>query len=510
MPAGDITNIEILNVASTKCNPFWTADSPPFSGDYINLKNFTSLNNDKNLDRTVLGYWTPTRPKATFSFPYKNIFELLLHSGTQSGDMGETVFASSGDLASEGIPANLAGKYGYKYTVTGAEIGYNEVYISGGGNLQNLIGQEINCIMISRFSDSGIIKTGNDFKIKKQKTLPGSLRYQFFLSTGDFSANAGVNSKTAYLSVGQEVSTENYYNLVGVNNQYYKFNHSGNVGEKIFGSFNVSNTGNYNFEYNVKSLSPRITIQSPFQSGITTGILVRAGSIYRKPHRKRLFNKKSISYSINTDGLDTNKEYTGYINISGIYQPDVNFNITGLNLPIKYTVMNNNTQTAFDNFYFKYTGSHLENINAFQTYTIGSPMPVYTGASGLYPKITLGLSVYNIGTGVSGTKSLNRISSGFFKPCIESSMYWEAYSSNQNIKILNNSGSVYFKTGISGSLPSYHNIIYSGQSGSFQNDIYFSIKNTGQIPSGQLFSSFLNVKTSDEQASFPILIDYKL
>ena len=510
MPAGDITNIEVLNVASTKTNPFWTVDSPPFSGDYINLKNFTSLNNNKTFDKTVLGYWTPTRPKATFSFPYKNIFELILHSGTQIEDVGQTVFASSGDLTGEGIPPNLAGKYGYKYTVTGAEIGYNEVYISGGGNLPDLIGQEVNCIMISRFSDSGVIITGDDFKTKKQKVSPGTLRYQFFLSTGDFFVNAGTNTKTAYLSVGTEANTENYYNLTGANNEYHKFNHSGIVGEKIFGVFNVSNTGNYNFRYNAKSLNPRITIQSPFESGNLTGILVRAGSIYRKPHRKRFFNKKSISYTVNTDGLEINKEYTGYINISGIYEPDVDFNITGLNLPIKYTVIDYNAKAAFDNFYFKYTGSHLENINAFQTYDIGFPIPVYTGVSGLYPKITLGLSVYNIGPGVSGAKSLGRISSGFFKPCIESKLNWEAYSSDENIKILNNSGSVYFETGISGSLPNYHNIIYNDQSGSFQNDIYFSIKNTGQIPSGQLFSSFLNVKTSDKETLFPITIDYKL
>jgi len=510
MPAGDITNIEILNVASTKSNPFWIVDSPPFSGDYIKLKNFTSLNNNKTFDRTVLGYWTPTRPKAIFSFPYKNIFELILHSGTQVGDMGQTVFASSGDLVDEGIPANLAGKYGYKYTVTGAAVGYNEVYISGGGSLGDLIGQEVNCIMISRFSDSGVIQTEDDFKIKKQKVSPGTLRYQFFLSTGDFSTNPGTNSKTAYLSVGTEVNAENYFNLNDENNQNHRFFHSGIIGEKIFGTFNVSNTGNYNFKYNVKSLSPRINIESPFVSGRSTGILVRAGSIYRKPHRKRFFNKKSISYTINTDGLQVNKEYTGYINISGIYQPDVSFNITGLNLPIVYTVNNYNPKSAFDNFYFKYTGSHLENINGFKTYNIGSHIPVYTGASGLYPKITLGLSVYNIGSGVSGTKSLNKISSGFFKPCIESSMYWEAYSSNENIKILNKSGSVYFETGISGSLPNYHNIICSGQSGSFQNDIYFSIKNTGQIPSGQLFVSFLNVKTSDKETVFPITIDYKL
>jgi hypothetical protein len=507
MAQGDITGIEILETFSTKSNPFWSQDSLPFSGKYFGLNNFKSLNTNKRFQNTVLGTWTPTRDKAEFTFPYNNIFELILHSGTQSGTIGENSFASTGDLINAGFSSELANRYGYKYTATGANIGYNEIYIEGTGNtIYDLLGKEVQCIMISRFSDSGIVPFDNlsGFKAKKQKALPGLMRYQFFLTTGSFLSGNGVNQKYSYLSVGTKVNTENYLNVTG-NNQNLFMRHSGISGENLFGTFDISNSGNYRLNYNVVSLDPKITIDETSP----TGFAVRAGNVNRMPKRKRFFNKKNISYSINTSGLILNQEYTGHIRVSGIYRNDAIYNITGVSIPITYKISDHGARAAFDNFYFRYTGDFHQNINGFQVYPNGNIISLNSGVSG-YPKLTLGLTIYNTGTGVYSSVTLNRISSGFYKPKIESKLFWEATGDSNNIKILNKNGSVYFGTGISGSLPTGKYIIHSGQSGAFQNDIFFSIYNTGQISTG-IFSGNLLVNVSDssnQNRSFPISINF--
>jgi len=484
------------------------------------LNNFKSLNTNKRFQNTVLGTWTPTRDKAEFTFPYNNIFELILHSGTQSGTIGENSFASTGDLINAGFSSELANRYGYKYTATGANIGYNEIYIEGTGNtIYDLLGKEVQCIMISRFSDSGIVPFDNlsGFKAKKQKALPGLMRYQFFLTTGSFLSGNGINQKYSYLSVGTKVNTENYLNVTG-NNQNLFMRNSGISGENLFGTFDISNSGNYRLNCNILSLDPKIIIDETSP----TGFAIRAGNINRMPKRKRLLNKRSISYKINTSGLTLNQEYTGYIRVSGSYRPDATYNITGVTIPITYQIFNRDAKATFDNFYFQYTGDFHQNLNAFKTYQIGTPINLYSGgypglASGgnlnsynRYSKFTLGLSIYNTGSGVSGALSSDRISSGFFNPIEDSKLYWHATASDPNIKILNEDGGVKFQTGISGSLPAEHNIIYNGQSGSFQSDIFFSIKNSGQINPG-LFSGDILVKTSDINDSlrtFPVLINF--
>lgn len=520
MAQGDITAVELLDIFSTKSNPFWSKDSLPFNGKYFNLNKFKSLNTNKQFQNTVLGAWNPIRDKSSFTFPYQNIFELILHSGTQSGTIGENYFASTGDLLAAGFPNELANKYGYKYTATGTNIGYNEIYIEGTGNtIYDLLGKEVECIMISRFSDSGIVPFNNlsGFKIKNQKCPPGLLRYQFFLTTGSFTSGDGVNQSYSYISVGTKVNTENYLNITG-NNTNLIMAHSGISGENLFGTFDISNSGNFRLNYNVLSLDPKIIIDS----SSPTGSAVRAGNSNRIPRRKRLFNKKSISYKINTSGLNLDQEYTGYIRVSGIYRPGVTYNITGLNVPVKYKIQDLGARAAFDNFYFRYTGDFHQNLNAFQTYQIGETINLYSGgypsvgqngslnAYNRYPRLTLGLSIYNTGSGVSGALSSDRISSGFLDPINVSNLFWHASASSPYIHILNKEGGVHFRTGISGSLPAEHNIIYSGESGSFQNDIFFSIRNTGQIPTG-FFSGDILINTSDITNSlitFPILINF--
>lgn len=506
MAQGDISAVQILGNFSTKSNPFWSKGALPYSGSYIDLDGFKSLNKNQEFQNTVLGYWEPTRDKANFTFPYQNIFHLILHSGTQSGNLGETHFASSGDLTGVGFSPELAGRYGYKYTVSGAAIGYNEIYIEGTGTINDLLGKQVECMMISRFSDSGLVPFANPsgFKIKKQKISAGIMRYQFFLTTGSFNSGIGTSNKLSYLSVGTKVNTENYPNVTG-NNQNYSMHHSGISGEDLFGTIHISNSGNYRLNYQVTSLDPNIIIDplSP------TNFAVRGGNIYRTPTRKRLFRKRDISYSINTSGLSLDQSYTGYIRVSGIYRNDAIYNITGVNIPITYKISDYGARATFDNFYFRYTGDFHTNINGFQVYPTGNTISWSSGVSG-YPKLTLGLTIYNTGAGVYSSNTLNRISSGFYKPKVESSLFWEATGDSNNIRILNQNGSVYFTTGISGSLPTGKYIIHSGQSGAFQNDIFFCIQNTGQIPAG-IFSGNLLVNVNDSSnpnRSFPISINF--
>jgi len=506
MAQGDITAIQILGNFSTKSNPFWSKGALPYSGSYIDLDGFKSLNKNQEFQNTVLGYWQPTRDKADFTFPYQNIFDLILHSGTQNGNLGETHFATSGDLTGAGFSQELAGKYGYKYTLFGEAIGYNEIYIQGTGTINDLTGKQVECIMISRFSDSGLVPFANPagFKTKKQKVTAGIMRYQFFITTGSFTSGIGPNNKLSYLSVGAKVNTENYPNVTG-NNQNYIMRHSGISGENLFGTINLSNSGNYRFNYQVTSLDPKIIID-PI---CPTGFSIRGGDIYRSPARKHLFRKRNISYSINTSGLSLNQNYTGYVRVSGIYRNDAIYNITGVNVPITYRISNHGARAAFDNFYFRYTGDFHNNINGFQVYPTGNTISWSSGISG-YPKLTLGLSIYNTGTGVYSSNTLDRISSGFYKPKMESNLFWKATGDSNNIRVLNSNGSVHFATGISGSLPAGKYIIHSGQSGAYQNDIFFCIHNTGQIGVG-IFSGNLLVNVSDSSGankSFPISVNF--
>jgi len=516
MASGDILNIEVLETFSTKSNPFWSSGILPYSGYYTQLKNFKCLNNNKKLVNTVLGYWEPKRDESEITFPYQNIFDLILHSGTQKlSGSGEQFFATSGDLIGAGFDETLSKKYGYKYTLSGAPIGYNEIYIEGTGTtLQDLLGKTIDCVMVSHFSDSGIVPFNNAFgyKIKNQKTGPGTVRYQFFLSTGEFNFQESTETqKKAYVSIGSAVNTENYLNITG-NNENFFIRHSGISGEFLYGTFNISNSGNHTLRYIFTGLDPRITISRMSPKAWH----VRGGIINRETKRKRLQNKRTISYKISTIGLNLNHEYTGYIQFSGIYKPDTIYNTTGFNIPIYYKINDHGSRAYFDNFYFKYTGDFHENINAFETYPIGTPIQISKLSNNKYPKLNLGLTVYNTGTGVSGAKSLDKISSGFFKPCLESKMYWNANTRNQlfdssMIKMNTKNGMVQFRTGISGSLPSNNYINYQSSSGAFQSDILFSIKDTGQISAG-LYSGDIYIFTSDTSyenpKSFPVLVNY--
>jgi len=150
MANGDISGVQLIRKFSSRSNPFWNNQALPFSGSYIDLKNFTCLNNDKSFNSTVLGFWEPRRKQNDFTFPYKNLYELISHSGTQSGSIGEHHFASSGDLINAGFPEQASKRYGYKYTNSGEKIGYNEVYIEGNATIDDLVGKKINCIMLHR------------------------------------------------------------------------------------------------------------------------------------------------------------------------------------------------------------------------------------------------------------------------------------------------------------------------------------------------------------------------
>jgi hypothetical protein len=380
------------------------------------------------------------------------------------------------------------------------------VALQSTGTINDLTGKQVECIMISRFSDSGLVPFANPsgFKTKKQKVTAGMMRYQFFITTGSFTSGIGPNNKLSYLSVGAKVNTENYPNVTG-NNQNYIMRHSGISGENLFGTINLSNSGNYRFNYQVTSLDPKIIID-PI---CPTGFSIRGGDIYRSPARKHLFRKRNISYSINTSGLSLNQNYTGYVRVSGIYRNDAIYNITGVNVPITYRISNHGARAAFDNFYFRYTGDFHNNINGFQVYPTGNTISWSSGISG-YPKLTLGLSIYNTGTGVYSSNTLDRISSGFYKPKMESNLFWKATGDSNNIRVLNSNGSVHFATGISGSLPAGKYIIHSGQSGAYQNDIFFCIHNTGQIGVG-IFSGNLLVNVSDSSGankSFPISVNF--
>lgn len=562
MAYGDISNIEYLGAYSTKTNPFLAKDVPPHSGGYIDVTQFKSLNTNKKLDNTIMYFWDPKRDKAEFKFPYKNLFELIQHSGTQSGYLsGETflpmgeyeTFATSGDLINAGFDPELAQRFGYKYTSSGAKIGYNEIYIEGNATLDDLIGKTVNCIMISRFSSSGIVSGEDGYKRKKQKIIhhkytrtgfgswsganarttpssleaPGFLRYMFFITTGDLLSGQSIdNNRYAYLSVGPKCTTINYPQVATGNNENYYLIHSGISGQELYGNFYVGNSGNYAFGVVVNSLDDRIIIDkySP------TGFRNRAGDPFATRRRKRDGIQKSINYKINTVGLEVDNLYTGYIRVSGAFAPPIIpfksghrrwprnpmvCNITGLNLPVYYKIYDTQPKAYFDNFYFKFNGPGL---NDFTSYPIGTPIDcsgtgIYRWKYGSYitgyPKIKLGLTIYNTGQKVSGSYSLNKINSGWFKPSMDAQLYWDATGSDY-IWTFTRWGGVSFKTGESGDLPSQHYIPYQMTSGAFCNDIYFSITNTGQFSTG-LFSGDLCVKTSDPEKNevfFPILINY--
>ena len=505
MANGDISGVKLIGKYSSRSNAFWNNQALPFSGSYIDLKNFTCLNNNKSFNSTVLGFWKPKRKQNDFTFPYKNLFELINHSGTQSGNVGEHYFASSGDLINAGFPEEAAKKYGYKYTTSGEKIGYNEVYIEGNATLHDLVGKKINCIMFHRFADSGLNFTDNgDFKAQKQKTGPGILRYQIFLSTGDLDIKDGIDQKICYPSIGSESNTENFLNLKH-NNENFIIRKSGIWGEDLYGNFYVSNSGNHIFDYNIVSLDENIK----FTQFSRIKSKVRAGVINRMPRRKDLFRKRNIGYEIYTSNLISDQQYTGYIQFSGNYPQDAIYNYTGIQIPVIYSIHDFGARASFDNFYFQYTGSHIKNINNFIMYPIGETINIAKNPSGIYDKLTLGLTIYNTGIGVSGVNSLNKINRGWFKPSIEAKLFWEA-TGQENINVLNNYGSVYFDTGAYGSLSSEHYIQHNNQSGAFQNDIFFCIENTGQIPIGQ-FSGNVNIKVSDSSCpnyNFPILINF--
>lgn len=547
MAYGDLSNIQYLGAYSAKTNPFLPKDVPPHTGGYIDVSQFKSLNTNKKLDNTIMYFWNPKRDKADFKFPYKNLFELIQHSGTQSGYLsGETflpmgeyeTFATSGDLVNAGFDPELAQRFGYKYTASGAKIGYNEIYIEGNATLYDLVGKTVDCMMISEFSTSGIVSGINGYKRKKQKTIehkysrsgfaswsganerpnktnldaPGFLRYRFFLTTGTLTSGQALdNTRYAYLSVGAKCTTINYPQVATGNNENYYLSHSGISGQELYGNFYVGNSGNYAFGCKIVSLDERIIIDkySP------TGYRVRAGGPFRTVRRKTDGIKRSINYKIITTGLIPDIEYTGYIRVSGSYAPDMTYNITGLNLPIYYKIYNPQPKAYFDNFYFKFNGP---GPNDFISYPIGSPIDcsgtgIYLWKSGTYitgyPRIRLGLTIYNTGQNVSGSYSLNKISSGWFKPSMDAQLYWDATGSDY-IWTFTRWGGVSFATGESGNLPSQHYIPYQTTSGAFCNDIYFSITNTGQFPQG-LFSGDLYIQTSDPEkakVSFPVLINY--
>lgn len=505
MAYGDISGIELIGRFSSRSNPFWNNQALPFSGKYLDIENFTCLNNNKFFKNTVVGFWEPRKKQNDLTFPYKNLFELISHSGTQSGNLGEEYFASSGDLLAAGFPEQAAKRYGYKYTASGEKIGYNEVYIEGNASLDDLIGKKVNCIMFHRFADSGLYFTEDgDFKVQKQKTGPGILRYQIFLTTGDLALQDGINEKICYPSIGSESNTENFLNLKH-NNENFVIKKSGIFGEDLYGNFYITNSGNHIFNYKITTSDENIkfTYFSKLRGK------VRAGQINRMPKRKDLFRKRNIGYEIHTSNLIPGEQYTGYIQFSGIYPENAIYNYTGIQIPVIYSVHDLGARASFDNFYFKYTGSHIKNINNFAMYPIGETINIQKNESGKYDKLTLGLTIYNTGIGVSGINSLNKINKGWFNPHIEAKLFWEA-TGEKNINVLNNYGSVYFETGAYGSLPSEHYIKYNNQSGAFQNDIFFSIENTGQIPVGQ-FSGNININVSDSSCqnyNFPVLINY--
>jgi hypothetical protein len=505
MANGDISGVQLIRKFSSRSNPFWNNQALPFSGGYIDLKNFTCLNNDKSFNNTVLGFWEPKRKQNDFTFPYKNLYELINHSGTQSGSIGEYHFASSGDLINAGFPEQASKRYGYKYTNSGEKIGYNEVYIEGNATIDDLVGKRINCIMLHRFADSGLNFTDNgDFKAQKQKTGPGILRYQIFLTTGDLDIKDGIDHKICYPSIGSESNTENFLNLKH-NNENFIIKKSGIYGEDLYGNFYISNSGNHRFDYKVNSLDENIK----FTQFSKLKSKVRAGVMNRMPKRRDLFRKRNIGYEIHTSNLIPDEQYTGYIQFSGNYPQNAICNYTGIQIPVIYSVHDFGARASFDNFYFKYTGSHVKNINNFIVYPIGEVINIDKNQSGSYDKLTLGLTIYNTGVGVSGINSLNKISKNWFNPSIEAKLFWEATGEAQ-VNVLNNYGSVYFETGAYGSLPQEHYIKYNNQSGAFQNDIFFSINNTGQIPEGQ-FSGDVSINVSDSSCqnyTFPVLINY--
>jgi len=556
MAQGDIYELNHLGTFSTRRDPFLTKDTLPYStGAFqygtIDVSTFKSLNTNKQQFNKILSFWEPQREKADFKFPYKNIFELIQHSGTQSGYLDGDVFlpigerdtfATSGDMINAGYDPDLATRFGYKYTASGAKIGYNEIYIEGNATLNDLIGKDVNCIMISRFSSTGIV-TGatGDLKQKKQKTItpygsrffrsdtstgagfwsgfknsspidpPGFVRYKFFLTTGSITSGNNTDpDRKSLLSIGSKCNFINYVQIAKNNNANYSLSHSGISGQELYGQFFIANTGNSPCGYKMQSLDNRIIIDNYC---LLSGN-VKAGDMFAF-NRKNNRIKRSIDYKVETTGLEIDKEYTGYIQLSGIYGNNVQYNITGLNLPIYYKIYNYEPKVYFDNFYFKFNGP---GVNDFESYPINTPIDcsgtgIYPWKSGAYitgyPKVKLGLTIYNTGSGVSGAYSLNKIDSGWFNPSLESQLYWDATGSDY---IWTNTrwGGVKFATGESGSLPSKHYIPFSGTSGAFCNDIYFSISNTGQFPAG-LFSGDLCVKTSDpinQKIFFPILINY--
>jgi len=260
MAKGDITEVKQIGVYALRKDPFYPKDMGPYNGKALDLEKFNCVSHNINTTNKVLGLWEPTRPKSEFRFPYKNIYELLLHSGVQVGNIGEDgVFATKEDLIEAGYTERTAETFGYKYTIQGSGIGYNEVYLEKGLTLENLPGKEVNCLMVSRFSTSGIVNGQR----KTQRVKPNKLRYRFFITTGDINLQDANFTPTSKPSIGPRINFDNYKVASLVNNENYKKTVTGTNKKDIYDGVFISNIGNKLFRYSVECIDPNLVLVNP-------------------------------------------------------------------------------------------------------------------------------------------------------------------------------------------------------------------------------------------------------